>query len=305
MSSMIRAFLLCLLALLPVAAHASDDGRFVTIDAAPTTRIAPPRVTIWLPPGYDDAKRRYGVVYMHDGQNIFGGKGAAFGKGWHADQAALGLIRAGKTPPFIIVGIDQPGRDRHRLYLPRSIYDRLGPDARKGVGVMLSGPVISDAYLDFIVSDLKPSIDRQFRTRRDRHHTAIVGSSMGGLISLYAITRHPKTFGVAGAVSPHLPLASPIWSEPIARDIKAAWTAFAQDEMGAPRGRRIWFDHGTLTLDAHYAPYQEQLNATLTARGWRPGRDFVSTVYPGTAHEEGAWAARLPQVFGWLLYDWK
>jgi predicted alpha/beta superfamily hydrolase len=287
------------------AAHADDRGRFVEIDSVPTDRITPPHVTVWLPPGYDTSKRRYGVVYMHDGQNLFFRSRSNFDKVWAADQAALGLIASGKVAPFIIVGIDQPGPSRSRQYLPQALYDRVTPATRKGLDVFLKGPVYSDAYLAFIVSDLKPMIDRRFRTRPDRRHTAIAGSSMGGLISLYAITRHPKTFGVAGAVSTHVVLGSPIWGDAQAEDIKAAWDAYVRDDLGRPRGRRIWFDHGTETLDAFYAPYQSRIDAALVNAGWRKDRDFVSIVFPGTAHEENAWADRLPQIFAWMLADWK
>ncbi|PTS84623.1 hypothetical protein DBR17_07690, partial [Sphingomonas sp. HMWF008] len=102
-------FVLCLLALLiPFRATAQDAGRFVTIDAAPSVNITPPRVTIWLPPGYDAGKRRYGVVYMHDGQNLFDRKRSNFDKVWAADKAVLRLVAAGKIAPVIIVGVDQP-----------------------------------------------------------------------------------------------------------------------------------------------------------------------------------------------------
>lgn len=291
-----------LLALFPNKALAQDQGRFVDLGALQSKHIAPTKVVIWLPPGYDASKQRYGVVYMHDGQNLFDPKRSNFNKVWAADKSALRLIAAGTVKPFIIVGIDQPGEDRGRQYLPRVIADLLSPAVRDKLASRGNGkPIISDEYLKFIVSELKPKIDREFRTKADRTNTSIAGSSMGGLISLYAITRYRKVFGTAGAVSTHLPLGNPNWSDEESKDIFSAWRGYVNQELGKPKGRRIWFDHGTETLDAFYQPYQEILDAALVANGWREGRDFSSRVYKGTAHEENAWAARMDDIFGWML----
>ncbi|MBL0923715.1 MAG: alpha/beta hydrolase [Sphingomonadaceae bacterium] len=294
-----------LLALLPHTAKAKDSGRFVDLGKVRSNYIAPTKVVIWLPPGYDNARQRYGVVYMHDGQNLFDPKRSNFNKVWAADQSAMRLIAAGKVKPFIIVGIDQPGEDRGRQYFPRVMADLLSPAVRDKLTSQGNGkPIISDEYLKFIVSELKPHIDRKFRTKADRKHTAIAGSSMGGLISLYAVTRYTDIFGTAGAVSTHLPLGDPNWTASEREDIFAAWRAYAAKELRKPAGRRIWFDHGTETLDAFYEPYQQVLDAALEANGWVKGRDFSSRVYKGTPHEENAWAARLDDVFGWMLKGW-
>jgi enterochelin esterase-like enzyme len=239
---------------------------------------------------------------MHDGQNLFDPKRSNFNKVWAADKSALRLIAAGKVKPFIIVGIDQPGEDRGRQYFPRVMTDLLSPAVREKLASQGNGkPIISDEYLKFIVTELKPQIDRDFRTKPARKDTSIAGSSMGGLISLYAITKYPKIFGTAGAVSTHLPLANPNWSDEERKDIFHAWQIYVKQELGKPNGRRIWFDHGTETLDAFYRPYQENLDAALVANGWRKGRDFSSRVYAGTPHEENAWAARMDDIFGWML----
>ncbi len=291
-----------LIALLPTGALAQAQGRFVDLGALQSEYIAPTKVVVWLPPGYDASKQRYGFVYMHDGQNLFDPKRSNFNKVWAADKSALRLIAAGKVKPFIIVGIDQPGEDRGRQYFPRVMSDLLSPAVRDKLALQGNGrPIISDEYLNFIVGELKPKIDRDFRTKRNRNYTAIAGSSMGGLVSLYAITKYPKVFGTAGAVSTHLPLGNPNWTDDERKDIFSAWRTYVNQELGKPKGRRIWFDHGTETLDAFYLPYQENLDAALVANGWRKERDFSSRVYEGTPHEENAWAARMDDIFGWML----
>lgn len=281
---------------------AAEPGQFVDLGRMPSPFIAPVQVTVWLPPGYAASRERYGVVYMHDGQNLFDPARSNFNKVWAADKSAMRLIASGAVNPFIIVGIDHPGADRGRQYMPQAIVDKLPPDIRSKLERQGDGkPIISDAYLRFIVDTLRPAINRRFRTRTGRRDTVIAGSSMGGLISLYAIARHPGIFGKAAALSTHWPLAAPDWSRAESEKIFAAWQDFVTHDLGRPRRRHIWFDHGTETLDRFYEPYQQVVDAALIANGWKRDRDFASRVYSSAAHEENAWAARLDEVFGWLL----
>ena len=302
MIARIAALALALLAA-ALPARAADTGRFVEIAAVTSTNIAAPHVVVWLPPGYDESQRRYGVVYMHDGQNLFFAERSNFRKVWAADASALRLIAGGKAP-FIIVGIDQPGVARYRQYFPQAMAARASPPLRAEIDRLAGGPLAGDAYLRFLTDELKPRIDRDYRTRRDPRHTAIVGSSMGGLISCYALMRAPRVFGRAGCVSTHVPLGDLEKVAPLRADVEAVWQATIAGDLGSPRGRRLWMDHGDQTLDANYAPYQTGIDTALVKAGWRDGRDFVSRVYPGTAHEENAWAARLDDIFGWLLAGW-
>jgi enterochelin esterase-like enzyme len=299
------AICLCLLLMFGTPANSQDQGQFVEFDATTDVGIKTPHIVVWLPPGYDAANRRYGVVYMHDGQNLFFNERSNFNKIWAADKSALRLIAAQKAAPFIIVGIDQPGTDRFRQYMPRKLFDMLPQQQRDGLTDITQGAIVSDAYLRFIVNELKPKIDRSYRTLPDRKHTAIVGSSMGGLISLYAISEYPQIFGLAGCVSTHTPLGDPNKLGMENPQVVAAWQRYAAEQIGKPKGRRIWFDRGTETLDAFYGPYQNALDTALIKGRWQQGSDFLTRVYPGAAHEENAWAGRMDDIFGWLLKDWK
>lgn len=285
-------------------ALAQQGGRFVEHQAVPSTNIAPPHVVVWLPPGYEDGNRRYPVVYMHDGQNLFFRERSGYNKVWAADKAALRLISAGKVASFIIVGVDHPGEKRYQQYFPTRV---TGPELRRGIE-SFAGPLTGDAYIRFLADELKPFIDRSYRTRPEAKHTAIAGSSMGGLISLYALAERPDVFGKAAAVSTHLALIGPddIAKAPgLADTIKGSWRTYLYNQLGRPKGRKLWMDHGTATLDAHYAPYQQAVDAEVKRVGWRAGKDFESRVYQGAEHDENAWAARLDDIFGWLLSDWR
>ncbi len=293
-------FLLLLAWLVATPATAQDRGRFVELAAVPSVHVAPPHVVVWLPPGYDRSNRRYPVVYMHDGQNLFFKQRSGFNKVWAADASALRLIAAGKVAPFIIVGVDHPGKGRYRQYFPNNV-----PSAglRAIIGAR-EGRLAGDAYLSFLADELKPLIDRTYRTRPQPRFTAVAGSSMGGLISVYALGERPETFGRAAAVSTHFALMGFDKADPMRNQILADWKRWIDTRLGKPRGRRLWMDHGTLTLDAGYAPYQQPVDTALERIGWRRGKDVSSRVYVGAAHEENAWAARLDDIFIWLLRDW-
>lgn len=301
---MIRALFL-LFALLFAApleakrATGAASGSFVVLPPLRSANlIEPAHVTIWLPPGY--AKGRWPVVYMHDGQNVFFPERSGYNKVWAADKAMLKLIDDGTTEGAIIVAVDHQ-KARSRQYFPQAIYNMMSPELKAEANRFVDGPIYSDGYLRFLTAELKPMIDRRYHTLADRDNTYVVGSSMGGLISLYAIAEYPKVFGGAGCVSTHWPLALPDRVGPFQTKVFALWDDYLTRRLGPPAGRRIWFDHGDQTLDQYYGPWQTEIDRKLIGIGWQPQRDFETRSYPGAAHEENAWAARLPEILGWLL----
>lgn len=285
----------------PVEAASSGGGRLIEVERIVVPGLPDQRLTIWLPPGYDRGKHRYPVLYMQDGHNLFDVKKSNFAKIWAADKAMLAVMRRG-VRPHIIVGIWAPGADRWRQYLPQDFYRGLTPQMRAVLDPLNNGqPVVSERYADWLAHELKPMIDRTYRTRVGRNDTAIMGSSMGGLISCYTFMRHPGIYGRAACVSTHWPAGDPRQTGEASPELKAAWDNWIKAGLGHPDGRRLWFDHGTATLDAWYAPYQQVVDQRVRALGWKQGRDFESKVYEGAEHEENAWAARLPEILGWLL----
>lgn len=278
-----------------------QTGRFLEYEHVAATGLPEQRLTIWLPPGYDKGKRRYPVLYMHDGHNLYDPAKSNFNKVWAADKAMLAAVKSGKVEPHIIIGVWAPGRDRYRQYLPQTIYQTASGTPRAAMDAMIEGPVISDAYLAWLAGPLKQWVDASFRTRPGRDDTAIMGSSMGGLMSCYAFLERAETYGRAGCVSSHWPAADPTKVGPANPELIALWDGWFAARLGQPNGRRVWMDHGTATLDAFYAPYQQKIDARFAASGWQRGRDWESKVYEGAEHEENAWARRLPEVFGWLL----
>ena len=281
---------------------AEAGGRFIEEGAIKVAGLPDQRITIWLPPGYDAEGRHYPVLYMHDGHNLFDPAKSNFNKVWAVDKALISLVANGTIEPHIVVGIWAPGRDRFRQYLPQVASEAAKGDlARKISDGLNGGAVVSARYLQWIADELKPRIDREFRTKGGVSDTAIAGSSMGGIMSCYTIVERPDVFGRAACVSSHWPIVMPDASDTLRGEVSAMWRDWLAPRLGQPNGRRIWMDHGTATLDAHYAPYQRVIDAEFRAAGWIEGRDWVSREYVGAEHEENAWARRLPEVLGWLL----
>ncbi len=255
----------------------------------PSRFVAARNVDVWLPQSYAlHPDRRYPVLYMQDGQNLFDPKLVFNGNDWDIDGAMTRLIAEGKVREAIVVGVWNSPR-RFDEYMPQV---GQGDTINTGVDWYPSVPraaLISDDYLRFLVEELKPFIDAQYRTLPTRDDTAVMGSSMGGLISLYALAKYPQVFGGAGAVSTHWPAGDGAMVEWLAAHLPPAGT------------HRIWFDHGTATLDAMYAPYQQKMDAAMRASGWMEGRDWTSRVFEGAAHEEASWRARVDQPLQFLL----
>lgn len=303
-----RRTLLAGLAALPLAtaarADAPTEGRLVEHPQMPSAHVQPRDVTVWLPPGHDASDARYPVLYMHDGQNLFDGSRAAYGKEWGVDEHVARLSANGQIRTPIVVGIHNTPL-RLREYIPADLLRALPEDMRADIQSIYGGEPLSDGYLRFMVEELKPFIDRTYRTRTRRDDTVVMGSSMGGLISLYAMMKHPGVFGAAGCVSTHWPIRiDQITDEaalaPWRERLVSAWTGVVRNGLPNPRGHRLYFDRGDETLDAFYAVFQSRIDQTIRAAGWGPDR-FRSLVFPGAEHNEASWNQRLDAPLTFLL----
>lgn len=231
----------------------------------------PPRdVSVHLPSGYRvDRDRRFPVIYMQDGQNLFDPE-ASFAGSWGVDEAVH--AQAGRGAEAIVVGVPNAGVDRIREYGPWSDPEHGGGEA--------------DRYVRFLLDDLKPRVDRRFRTRPERDRTGIAGSSLGGLLSLYAFFRFPGSFGYVAALSPSL------WfgNDAIFRFIETA--PFVPG--------RIYLDGGT-EESARMVEHLRRLEGMLRAKGYRPGDTLRVVVDPGATHHESHWGRRFRNALPFLL----
>ncbi len=281
-------------------------GHVVQIDRFASQYVAPHNVDVWLPPDYPK-QAPYAVLYMFDGQNLFGTREPGKMQSWNAAATAARLIASRKTRPFIIVGIWNAQSLRISEYFPQKPWESLTPDQRRTLFARELGdfqlmPVApySDAFLAFVVGELKPAIDRRFAVDARPEATFAMGSSMGGLIAWYAMSEYPGVFGGAACLSTHWP--GPYLSLDAETDDPApdAFVHYIREHFPSPAGHRIYFDHGTRTLDAYYAPFQRRVDRVLQAKGWT-GDHFESRVFAGAEHSEKYWAARLAIPMTFLL----
>ena len=244
-------------------------------------------VEIWLPPGYEERPElRYPVLYMSDGQNLFDPRIANTGVDWGVDEAVMRLVEKGVMPPIIVVGAWST-EARGREYSPW----HGAPD-----------------YARFLTDELMPRVDAEFRTLSGPGNTAVMGSSMGGLLSFYLVTNHPDMFGSCGCESTHFALseslvkrylrgvetpADPDTVPFVVRDIEAG--------LEAPEGARYFFAYGTRGLDAHYGPPHQVIRDWLLAQGLTEGTDFVVREYEGADHNETSWRARIDDDLAFMF----
>lgn len=266
------------------------NGTLIRHDAFPSQHIAPRPVDVWRPPGYDVANA-YPVLYMHDGQNLFNETEAYGGKTWGIDTAVSQLLAAKAINPPIVVGVWNTVDHRWREYMPQRPLMNANSPAMEQLVVEYGGGPLADAYLRFLVTELKPFIDRTYATRPEREATFVMGSSMGGLISLYAVCEYPDTFAGAGCVSTHWPALGGVAIDYVAQ------------ALPAPGRHKFYFDYGDRTLDAEYEPYQQQVDRLMIAAGYTPGRDWVTRYFAGAEHTEAAWQARIHVPLQFLLSE--
>ncbi len=269
------------------------------------------RVDLWLPLQYE-AGGRFPVLYMHDGQNVLVPELSYRGVDWGIDEAVVRLGDAIRAP--IVAAVWNTPR-RVNEYLPcrplaedfsasSEAIPNKGSDQptqnkiRRGCGDpavleryarRLKGPVLSNEYLRFMVEELKPWVDRTFRTLTGPQDTALMGSSMGGLISLYGLCEYPQVFGGAGCVSTHWPLGG------------LRYMPYLRARLPAPGRNRIYFDHGTEDLDGLYPGFQRRVDKIMEERGYRQGVDWLTRVFPGQGHNEAAWRARVDEPLKFLF----
>ena len=221
---------------------------------------------VYTPPGYEDQRgRHFPVLYLHDGQNLFDGATSFIpGQDWHVGQTADYGIQAGVVAPLIIVGMYNT-KARIREYTPTHV-PKLGGGR-------------ADRYAKFLIEEVKPFIEREYRALSGVQHTGIGGSSLGGLVSLYLGLQHSRIFGKIAALSP-----SVWWNQLVIN--RFARTATVKSRP------RIWLDIGTRE-GSRIVHDVEKFRDVLLEKGWQLDRDLHYERVEGAEHNEAAWAQRV------------
>lgn len=285
-----------------------SSGRVKRIPDFASRHVDARHVDVWLPDGYD-GRTRHPVIYMHDGQAVFDGAMALSKTGWHIDRAVHEWSQRNPGPAPMVVAIWNHPTQRHLEFFPQPMLDRLDRAARERAwdtlpltmrpfagALVKDGRSHSEAYLRFLVEELKPRIDARFATRSGRADTLVMGSSMGGLITINAVLAYPQVFGAGAAMSTH-------WIGLFERndEISNAAVVWLRAALPSrPGDLRLYLDRGTRDMDADYAHAQHQVDALLRDRGF-VAPQVLSRVFEGAGHNEADWAARLPVPVAFLL----
>jgi predicted alpha/beta superfamily hydrolase len=236
-------------------------------------------VHVWTPPGYArNPRTRYPALYLHDGQNIFDPDTAFIrGQHWQAAESATALVREGQIAPLVIVAIDNTGEARIDEYTPT-------------YSARISRGGHADRYAQMMLAELMPFVAERYRLRNGPRFTAVGGSSLGGLLTLYLGMRHPEVFGKLAIMSPSLwwddrAILGMVASQPI-RPRPRVWLDTGTEEASTPRAS---------TRDARW------LRRILSRQGWRNGRNLMYYEDQGGGHNERAWAHRFPMMLRFLF----
>jgi len=259
----------------PVADELDSNPRYIVREFHSEILPDDRAVSVYLPPQYlEQGDRRFPVFYLQDGQNLFDGRTSYIaGKTWNANTTADWLAENGEIEPVILVGVANTGLRRMAEYTPTRDYRMGGGEGR--------------SYGRLLIEELKPLIDRSYRTLPDAENTGLGGSSLGGLVSLYLGFAHPAVFGKIAVMSPSL------WW-----DHRSILNAIEQQAVKPEL--RIWLDMGTAEGIRHLRD-AELLERLLVKRGWKMGVDLAYVEAEGAVHDERAWSARFGDVLRFLF----
>ncbi|MBL0356678.1 MAG: alpha/beta hydrolase [Chitinophagaceae bacterium] len=298
-------FVSCLILLVivaPAQVPQVSAGSIKQVENFPSKFVTARNVDVWLPHGYN-AVKKYAVLYMHDGQMLFDNSINWNKQEWEVDETVNRLVKEQKIKDCIVVAIWNTGTGRHADYLPQKPFETLTRKQQdsvyfssrtNGAGIFNGIKIHSDNYLKFLVKEVKPFIDSNFSTLKDRANTFIAGSSMGGLISLYAICEYPAVFGGAACISTHWPGVFTTVNNPL----PAVFLKYLKLHLPSPVNHKIYFDYGDATLDSMYKPYQQKADAIMKQKGFNKN-NWHTEFFPGANHSEGAWRERfdIPVLF--------
>ena len=278
-----------------------EKGSIQYISVFPSQYIDARPVVIWKSPNFESTQEHI-TLFMQDGQMLFDSTLTWNHQEWHIDEHLSALCEQNANLAFVVVGIYNNGAKRHAEYFPQKPFENLTVTfqdsiyqhtRRSATQVLFAERIYSDAYLAFITQELKPFIEKNYGISR-LENTWIGGASMGGLVSWYALNEYPNVFGAALCFSTHWP---GVW--PKDDPAKKVFDQMIKYQTAHPLGahQKYYFDHGDLTLDQYYGPYQKAMDSVLNSQN----SNFKTFFYPETDHSEKSWSAHFSPAVLWLL----
>jgi enterochelin esterase-like enzyme len=278
-------------------------GKIERVENFPSRFVTSRNIDIWLPEHYSTDKK-YSVLYMQDGQMLYDSTITWNHQEWMVDETAHQLFTDKGITEFIVVGIWNGGNTRHQDYFPQKPFELLTLAEQDTITAQLqvAGRTKdkfrpnSDHYLKFIVKELKPYIDKKYSVYTTKKNTFIAGSSMGGLISMYAICEYPQIFGGAACLSTH-------WIgtfNAVNNPIPSSLLTYLKTHLPNPKSHKIYFDCGDQTLDALYPAIQRQVDSVMIFHGYT-SKNWLTKYFPGDDHSEKSWCRRLWMPLEFLM----
>lgn len=302
------SILLLLVVIISLASCAEDEGlpkvthgRLERLTPIKSEYVSDRAVDVWLPDQYDGSTA-FPVLYMHDGQMLFDASITWNNQSWEVDSIVQTLIDRNEIEPLIVVGIHNVSSERHSNYFPQEPFERLSKSVQDSLvklyrnteTPLFSKPINSNDYLSYLTQELIPAIDATYATKKEASGRVLAGSSMGGLISWYATTKYPETFGGAACLSTHWPGVFSNDHNPV----PATFIEYLSENAPPADTHKLYFDHGTATLDSLYPIHQKRVDRLLALSGYDT-TNYLSRVFEGENHTERAWSKRLhlPLIF--------
>lgn len=279
----------------------APSDKTVTSGQLETVRLYSPQmadsidIDIWTPEGYPSGGR-YPVVYMHDGQNLFDASTTWNHQAWEIDSVAGPLMAKGLIRPAIVVGIYSKAATRVGDLMPDKPIAAIRNDSiQQIIARRCPGGVKGGKYVEFIAKTLKPFIDSAYTTLPSPENTFVMGSSMGGLASIYAMSEYPDVFGGAACLSTH-------WSGLAQRNdiFPAAMREYLAASLPRDNSHKLYMDCGDQTIDEVYIPYFFEINRLADTLGYDNAR-LLTPFFPGHSHSEDSWASRVAMPLRFLL----
>lgn len=267
----------------------------------PSKYVTPRTIDVWLPIDYSPSKK-YSVLYMNDGQDLFDPSVDARKPEMEIDETITRLVKEGKLKNTIAIGIYNVASDRSEDYLPQKPIENLPKKMRDSMLNVVrafdkSFKINSDNYLKFLTQEVKPYIDATYSTKLDFKETYIGGASMGGLISMYAVCEYPETFGGAICMSTHWVGGIPTPGNPLPEQ----FFNYIKENLPSPDTHKFYFDFGTNGLDRYYTQYEDDVNELFVTNGFNNSGIFRNIKFQDGNHNVESWRPRFPDALEMML----
>jgi hypothetical protein len=260
-------------------------------------------IEVFIPTG-TVLNRHTKTLYMHDGQMLFDSTRTWNKKEWCVDEVCSQQLSRFDLPNFIVVGIYNDPENRYAEFFPQALSSYMPATYRdKLMGALWNGQLRADHYLNWIEDTLVPFIEKTQHVSKKTKDRMVMGSSMGGLISLYALCEKPKLFGAAACLSIHTPMINfNMFEEGMIEALVLPFNMYLAETLKADKKHYLYIDRGTENLDGTYKPYHDQLLKTLAEIGYTARNPhFLQAIVQGAGHDEVAWSKRWQVPFMFML----